>query len=124
MIALVQQSHQVPLTSAPTPSETACDVCECGRGRVIGRLTYTDSRMWFSPLGTRNGDSTEHAADLRCVDCVAETAAELANGQILERLRAEGAEVRAERAAAQRRSQISVADQPRQTSPIEGDQMT
>lgn len=80
--------------------------------------------MWFFPAGSRNGDATEASPDLRCVDCVAETAERLANGEIAQDFRTEREARQSEMLDALRPSQISVVPQPRQTSPSKGDRLT
>ncbi|MGW1468519.1 hypothetical protein ACWCPT_29755 [Streptomyces sp. NPDC002308] len=115
-----------PATQAPPLRAVvdAVDYCQCDRGPVIGVVTYTESRMWFFPVGTRNGDNPEGSPELCCVDCLAETAQRIASGTVLAERQAEARE-RAEGAGVLRqRSQISVAAQPRQTSPSKGDQVT
>lgn len=99
------------------------DYCPCGRGPVIGVVTYTSSRMYFFPAGSRTGEDAEHAPELACLDCVADTAADVASGAVRDRMQAEAVELRTAQAALTRRSQISVADHPRQTSPSKGDRL-
>lgn len=102
----------------------AVDYCQCNRGPVIGVVSHTQDRMWFFPLGSRTGDDVEHSPELRCLDCVADTAQRLASGAIAAEYKAASlAHVEALHAS-QRASQISVAPQPRQTSPSKGDQVT
>ncbi|MEU1134450.1 hypothetical protein ABZ383_32095 [Streptomyces sp. NPDC005900] len=124
MSATVRQPCRTQ-TAVSSPSATEpLDYCLCGRGPVVGVVTYTSSRMWFFPLGSRTGDDAERAAELACLDCVADTAADVASGSIRNRMHAEAVKQHAQKTALVRRSQISVADHPRQTSPETGDQMT
>lgn len=102
----------------------AVDYCQCDRGPVIGVVTYTESRMWFFPVGTRNGDNPESSPELCCVDCLAETAQRIASGTVLTERQAVARERTEETNVLRQRSQISVAAQSRQTSPSKGDQVT
>lgn len=102
----------------------AVDYCECGRGPVIGRVSYGADQMRFFPVGTLKGDDHEDAADLRCIDCVAETATKVAVGEAKGELRSLAMEVREKQIALLRRSQVSVANPSRQDPPTEGAGMT
>ncbi|MFF2731742.1 hypothetical protein ACFVS9_28025 [Streptomyces sp. NPDC058008] len=120
-LLLLHQPTQAPPLRAVFD---AVDYCQCDRGPVIGVVTYTESRMWFFPVGTRNGDNPEGSPELCCVDCLAETAQRIASGAVLAERQAVARERAEETSALRQRSQISVADWPRQTSPSKGDQVT
>ncbi|PWG13922.1 hypothetical protein DF268_08635 [Streptomyces sp. V2] len=62
--------------------------CLCGRGSVIGTCVITDTRMWFRAF--HDGLTAYHlqrSTDWACVDCVADNALAVANGEIRERMR-------------------------------------
>ena len=64
------------------------DYCQCNRGPVIGVVTYTDTRLQFFSLEDWYCRHLgEAAADLRCVDCLADAAMDIANGVVRERMR-------------------------------------
>ncbi len=70
--------------------------CECGRGPVIGTLTWTGTRMNFRAFhGGPSVFHDENAADGACVDCVADTAVAVASGEVREHMRAIGMRQRA-----------------------------
>ncbi|MEV2259126.1 hypothetical protein AB0J13_10760 [Streptomyces anulatus] len=120
-LLLLRQPAQTP---ALHPVGDGVDYCQCDRGPVIGVVTYTESRMWFFPVGTRNGDNPEGSTELCCVDCLAETAQRIASGAVLAERQAAVRERVEKTSTLRQRSQISVAAQPRQTSPSKGDQVT
>lgn len=125
MSTRVRDLHRTsPLTAQIAVGPEPLDYCQCTRGPVIGVVSYTNDRMWFFPISSRNGDHVEGSSDLRCLDCVADVADRLASGGIADEYRAASQARENELRASQRRSQISVADQPRQTPPVEGDQVT
>lgn len=66
------------------------DDCECGRGPVVGLLTYTNSRVLFRAAEEGTPARDLSAADLRCLDCVADAVAAVASGEVWERMKAEG----------------------------------
>ena len=66
------------------------DDCECGRGPVVGLLTYTNSRVLFRAADEGAPARDQSAADLRCLDCVADAVAAVAGGEVWERMKAEG----------------------------------
>lgn len=68
----------------------ATDDCECGRGPVVGLLTYTNSRVLFRAADEGTPVRDLSAADLRCLDCVADAVAAVASGKVWERMKAEG----------------------------------
>ncbi|MER6534667.1 hypothetical protein ABT215_12830 [Streptomyces sp900105755] len=65
----------------------AIDYCQCNRGPVIGIVSYTDTRLQFFSLEDWHARTHHDAADLRCVDCLADAAMDIANGVVRERMR-------------------------------------
>lgn len=63
------------------------DYCQCNRGPVIGVVTYNDTRLQFFSLEDRHARTHQDAANLRCVDCLADAAMDIANGVVRERMR-------------------------------------
>lgn len=63
------------------------DYCECGRGVVVGLLSYTNSRVLFRTAAEGTPTRDQAAADLRCLDCVADAIAEVASGEVARRMR-------------------------------------
>ncbi|MFD9004483.1 hypothetical protein ACFV0T_26580 [Streptomyces sp. NPDC059582] len=64
------------------------DYCQCGRGQVIGVVSYTGTRLMFLSLeDSYCRHLGEAAADLRCVDCLTDAALDVANGVIREQMR-------------------------------------
>jgi hypothetical protein len=63
------------------------DYCQCGRGVVIGLLSYTNSRVLFRTADEGTVTRDQAAADLRCLDCVADVIAEVASGEAARRMR-------------------------------------
>lgn len=72
----------------------ASDDCQCGRGPVVGLLTFTSSRVLFRAADEGTPRRDQNAADLRCLDCVADAVAEVASGDVRKRMRKEGREAR------------------------------
>lgn len=70
----------------------ASDDCQCGRGPVVGLLTFTSSRVLFRAADEGTPQRDQNAADLRCLDCVADAVAEVASGDVRKRMRQEGRE--------------------------------
>ena len=69
------------------------DDCLCGRGPAAGTLTHTSGRMHFRAF--HDGPESwhhENSADWACLDCVADTAAAIASGQVREDMRRIGRE--------------------------------
>ena len=69
--------------------------CLCGRGPgpAVGTLTWTSGRMHFRAF--HDGPASwhhEHSVDWACLDCVADTAAAIASGQVREDMRRIGRE--------------------------------
>jgi hypothetical protein len=75
------------------------DYCQCNRGPVIGIVTYTDTRLQFFSLEDWHARTHHDAANLRCIDCLADAAMDVANGVVRERMqemaRKRGAEMNA-----------------------------
>jgi DNA invertase Pin-like site-specific DNA recombinase len=63
------------------------DDCQCGRGPVVGLLTFTNSRVLFRAANEGTPLHDQNSADLRCLDCVADAVAEVASGDVRERMR-------------------------------------
>lgn len=62
--------------------------CLCGRGRALGTLTWTSTRMLLRSFD--EGPASfhhEHAADWACADCIADTATAIASGEVREAMR-------------------------------------
>ena len=62
--------------------------CLCGRGPAVGTLTWTSGRMHFRAF--HDGPAYwhhENSADWVCLDCVADTAARIASGEVREDMR-------------------------------------
>ena len=79
----------VPGSSATAPGGD----CLFGRGAAVGKLTYTSGRMHFRAF--HDGPAYwhhEHSVDWACLDCVADTAAAIASGQVREDMRRIGRE--------------------------------
>ena len=70
----------------PTDAEPL-DYCQCNRGPVVGVVTYTDTRLQFFSLEDRHARSHQDAANLRCIDCLADAAMDIANGVVRARMR-------------------------------------
>lgn len=71
-------------------AEAGQDVCECGRGPIVGLLTVTASRVLFRTADEGTPTHDQGAADLRCLDCVADAVAEVASGKFRKRMREAG----------------------------------
>ena len=75
-------------------SAESVDYCECGRGPVVGLLTYTNSRALFRTAADGTPAHDQGAADLRCLDCVADAVAAVASGEVRDRMREEARRIR------------------------------
>lgn len=89
----VERQGGLTLSNAQLTS-SASDDCQCGRGPVVGLLTFTSSRVLFRAADEGTPRRDQSAADLRCLDCVADAVAEVASGDVRERMRQEGREAR------------------------------
>lgn len=103
MTAVVRSLFRTTANDTPSPKTEPLDYCQCGRGVVIGVVSYTASRLTFYSLEDWYCRHLgEAAADLRCVDCLADAAVHVATGVVRERMREAGRE-RAEQIEAMRR---------------------
>lgn len=88
MTAVVRSLFRTTTVDTLTSTAEPVDYCQCGRGPVIGVVSYTGSRLTFYSLEDWYCHHLgEAAADLRCVDCLTDTAMDVANGVIKERMR-------------------------------------
>lgn len=87
MTAVVRQLRRTATPDAPTPQAEPLDYCQCNRGPVIGAVTYTDDQVWFFSMASYQMRTHHYAADMRCVDCLADVAMDVANGVVRERMR-------------------------------------
>jgi hypothetical protein len=95
MTAVVRQLRRTTTPDAPASQAEPQDYCQCGRGPVIGVvITYAD-RVIFWPLRNPKASWSDYAADVRCIDCLADTSMDVANGVVEEQMR----EMARERAA-------------------------
>lgn len=64
--------------------------CLCGRGETIGTCIVTASRLWFRAFHEPPAAyHLERVTDWVCVDCLADTALDVAQGVVRERMREE-----------------------------------
>jgi hypothetical protein len=148
MSAVVRQLRRTTTVDGqPVGVELAADYCECNRGPVIGIVQYTDRQVRFFSLDSWQASTHHDAADLRCVDCLAEAALAVANGTVRERMqklsrqRAEGMQALMRTNAMRREAGLPIvpaiipegndwpltqtsAPVPAQTLPTDGDQVT
>lgn len=111
MTAVVRSLFRTTTTDVPASQAEPLDYCQCGRGVVIGVVSYTDTRLrfysledWYCrPLG-------EAAVDLRCVDCLADAALDVATGVIRERMQEQSRERAAQFEAIQRQNEMRRAE--------------
>jgi hypothetical protein len=68
-------------------TDTPADDCQCGRGPVVGLLTYTNSRVLFRAAEEGTPVRDQSAADLRCLDCATDAIAAVASGEVWEQMR-------------------------------------
>ena len=83
----------VPLPCEPGLHKITCTDCLCLRGPAVGTLTHTSGRMHFRAF--HDGPPSwhhENSADWACLDCVADTAARIASGEVREDMRRIGRE--------------------------------
>ncbi|MFI6653261.1 hypothetical protein ACIBI8_37435 [Streptomyces sp. NPDC050529] len=77
--------------------------CLCGRGEAIGTCIVTENRLWFRSF--QDSPATYHfqrVTDWACVDCVADSALDVATGVIRNRMREQARERAAEMKALMR----------------------
>lgn len=86
-LAARRQARQVTDVVAEPLEAEAVDYCQCNRGPVIGVVTYTDTRLQFFSLEDWHVRTHQDAANLRCVDCLADVAMDIATGVVRERSR-------------------------------------
>lgn len=86
-LAARRQARQTTTVDAEPLGFEPLDYCQCNRGPVIGIVTYTDTRLQFFSLEDWHARTHHDAADLRCVDCLADAAMDIANGVVRERMR-------------------------------------
>lgn len=87
MSATVHSLHPIPAAPSQHHGAELVDYCQCNRGPVIGIVQFTDKQLWFSSLESWQAGTHRDAADLRCVDCVAEAAQAVASGVVREEMR-------------------------------------
>lgn len=104
MTAVVRNLFRTTTVDAQPTNTEPVDYCQCGRGPVIGFVTHTDTQLWFSSLESYQARTHHDAADLRCVDCLADAAMDVANGVVRERMREIGRQRDEEFAALQRQN--------------------
>jgi hypothetical protein len=97
MTAVVRSLFRTTTAEAPKTDAEPVDYCQCGRGAVIGVVSYNATRLRFYSLDDWYCRHLgEAAADLRCVDCLADAAVDVANGVVRERMREMGRQRAAE----------------------------
>lgn len=107
MTAVVRSLFRTTTVDAHSTNAEPVDYCQCGRGPVIGVVTYTDTRMWFFSLEDYYCRHLgEAAADLRCVDCLADAALNVATGVVREQMREKARERAAEMDALTRTNEM------------------
>jgi hypothetical protein len=87
MTAVVRQLRRITTVDAQPANAEPVDYCQCNRGPVIGIVQYDDQQLWFFSLENWHARTHHDAADLRCVDCLAESAQAVADGVIREQMR-------------------------------------
>lgn len=111
MTAVVRSLFRTTTADAPVSQAEPLDYCQCGRGVVIGVVSYNDTRLRFYSLEDWYCRHLgEAAADLRCVDCLADAALDVANGVVRERMREQSRERAAQIEAIQRKNEMRRAE--------------
>lgn len=87
MTAVVRSLFRTAAADAQPSGVEPLDYCQCNRGPVIGIVQYNDKQLWFFSLESWQASTHHDAADLRCVDCLAEAAQAVADGVIREQMR-------------------------------------
>jgi len=109
--AVVRSLFRTTTTDGPASQAEQLDYCQCGRGEVIGVVSYNDTRLTFYSLHDWYCRHLgEAAADLRCVDCLADAALDVANGVVRERMREQSRERAAQIEAIQRQNEMRRAE--------------
>lgn len=80
------------------------DYCQCNRGPVIGVVHFNAERVWFFSMESHQARTHHEAADLRCVDCLADAALAVATGAIRDQMQDVARQRAAEIDAARRRT--------------------
>lgn len=107
MTAVVRSLFRTTTSDAPTSHAEPLDYCQCGRGVVIGVVSYNDTRLRFYSLQDWYCQHLgEAAVDLRCIDCLADAAMDVANGVVREQMRAKAQERAAQLEAIQRQNEM------------------
>jgi hypothetical protein len=134
MTAVVRQLRRTTIPDTPATARERQDYCQCGRGPIIGsfavRAGGANNRLAFFPIGSIFADWPEHAADLRCLDCVSEAVAALASGETDAELQRISRERHKQLSEVQPSGDVlpdeetSLTASQGQTSPSKGDQVT
>jgi len=105
--AVVRSFFRTTTVDAQPTNAEPVDYCQCGRGPVIGVVSYNDTRLRFYSLEDWYCRHLgEAAADLRCVDCLADAALDVANGVVRERMRQRARDRAAELDALMRQNEM------------------
>jgi len=111
MTAVVRSLFRTTTVDVQPTNAEPVDYCQCGRGPVIGVVSYTDTRLRFYSLDDWYCRHLgEAAADLRCVDCLADAALDVANGVVREQMREKARERAAQIEAIQRQNEMRRAE--------------
>lgn len=105
-LAARRRVRQLPTVDAQPTGAEPLDYCQCNRGPVIGIVTYTDTRLQFFSLEDRHARTHHDAANLRCIDCLADAAMDIANGVVCEQMRESTRQRGAEMDALMRRNEM------------------
>lgn len=106
MTASVRNLFRTTATSAPPSQAEPLDYCQCNRGPVIGVVQYNADQVWFFSPTSYQMRTHHHAADLRCVDCLADIAMDVTTGVVRERMREVGRQRAEEMAALMRTNEM------------------
>jgi hypothetical protein len=107
MTAVVRNLFRTTTVDTQPTNAEPVDYCQCGRGPVIGVVSYNDTRLRFYSLEDWYCRHLgEAAADLRCIDCLADTALDVANGVVGERMREQSRERAEKIEAIQRQNEM------------------
>jgi hypothetical protein len=111
MTAVVRNLFRTTTVDAQPTNAEPVDYCQCGRGPVIGVVSFTDTRLRFYSLADWYCRHLgEAAADLRCVDCLADAALDVANGVVREQMREKSRERAAQIEAIERQNDMRRAE--------------
>lgn len=107
MTAVVRNLFRTTAAEWPSSQAEPVDYCQCGRGPVIGVVSYTATRLLFHSLDDSYCRHLgEAAADLRCADCLTDAALDVANGVIRGQMREKGRERAEQIEAIQRQNEM------------------